>query len=412
MKRNNMKIIRYSILQIIAYAIMLLTGICSSYMVAFAFKTNDGNVEFIAFYSGRTGNRDIYRMNTDGSGLMQLTANKANDQCPSVSPDGKKIAFLSDRDGSSEIYVMNADGSNQTRITNDTITEEHPSWSPDGTKIYFIRDYSSRTEIWVMNADGSNSVQLTDNQCRDERPFLSSDGRTVLFMSDKNGNYEIYMMDADGSNQRRITNSTGHKVFPAWSPDGLKIAYGLIVPNGGNPQGGIHVMNSDGSGDVALTSADGRDEDPVWSFDGSKIVFQSARNGNFEVYVMNSDGSNQTRLTDNSSWDGWPSWGRDTTHIGINEKPGDLHHGFRLYQNYPNPFYQETTIDFEISGPGVVSLKIYNLFGQEVAELADNFMQPGIHTYTWDSSPYPAGIYFYRLFYKDQSVIKKLVIAK
>jgi hypothetical protein len=72
----------------------------------------------------------------------------------------------------------------------------------------------------------------------------------------------------------------------------------------------------------------------------------------------------------------------------------------------------ETTIDFEISGPGMVSLKIYTFFGQAVAELANTFMQPGIHTYTWNSSPYSAGIYFYRLFWKEHSVTKTLVIAK
>jgi TolB protein len=409
--RKQLAILRRSILSVFLVAILLPAGICHAPAAAFALNSNEGDFEFIAFYSDRSGNRDIYRMNPDGSGLVQLTTGTAGDLCPAVSPDGKKIAFLSDRDGSSEIYVMNADGSNQNRITNNAIPEEHASWSPDGTRIYFMRDYSSRTEIWVMESDGSNPVRLTNNQCRDERPFLSPDGQTILFMSNRNGNYEIYMMDSDGSNQRRITNSTGNKVFPVWSPDGSKIAYGVAVISGGTPQGDIHVMKSDGTGDVTLTSANGRDEDPCWSADGSKIVFQSERDGNFEVYVMNSDGSNQSRLTNHPSWDGWPSWGRDSTQTGTRDKTGEIRNGIRLYQNYPNPFNLETAIDFEVPGPGVTSLKIYNPSGQEVAELAGGFMQPGIHRCKWNRSGCPGGIYFYSLFHNDQTVTGKLVIA-
>lgn len=401
----------------IVFAIILIIGICPSFTVASTFKTNNGKVEFIVFYSDRSGNRDIYRTNVDGSGLIQLTTNTANDQCPSVSPDGKKIAFLSERDGNTEIYVMNADGSNQTRITNNTITEEHPSWSPDGMQIYFMRDYSSKTEIWVMNTDGSSTVQLTNNQCRDERPFLSPDGQTILFMSNRNGNYEIYMMNTDGSNQRRITNSTGHKIFPTWSPDGSRIAYGLTILGGGNPQADIHVMNSDGTGDVTLTNASGRDEDPVWSSDGNKIVFQSERDGNFEVYIMNSDGSNQTRLTNKPSWDGWPGWGIDTAPTGINDKTGKSHHGFRLYPNYPNPFNPSTNIHFDILAQTHIRLEVFNALGILVRTLLDEMRDAGSYLITWDGknsfgNQVSSGIYFFRFLSRNYTQIQKAMLLQ
>jgi hypothetical protein len=84
----------------------------------------------IAFASNRDGNREIYVMNADGSGVTRLTNNPADDVVPSWSPDGRRIAFESDRDGNLEIYVMNADGSGQTNLTNNPADDVVPSWSP------------------------------------------------------------------------------------------------------------------------------------------------------------------------------------------------------------------------------------------------------------------------------------------
>lgn len=66
----------------------------------------------IAFASDRTGDQEIYVMDSDGSNVVQLTHSPGWDAMPAWSPDGNKIAFQSDRDGNREIYVMDADGSN------------------------------------------------------------------------------------------------------------------------------------------------------------------------------------------------------------------------------------------------------------------------------------------------------------
>ena len=67
--------------------------------------------EKILFTSYIGGEREIYAMNPDGSSVIRLTDNSANDIHPAWSPDGRRIAFNSDRDGDWEIYAMNPDGS-------------------------------------------------------------------------------------------------------------------------------------------------------------------------------------------------------------------------------------------------------------------------------------------------------------
>jgi hypothetical protein len=70
---------------------------------------------------------------------------------------------------------------------------------------------------------------------------------------------------------------------------------------------------------------------------------------------------------------------------------------FRLEQNYPNPFIVKTTISFRIPENSFVSLKVYDMLGVEIAELAGKRFEPGSHTLEFDSGKLPKGQYFYRI---------------
>ncbi|MBK8946148.1 MAG: SMP-30/gluconolactonase/LRE family protein [Ignavibacteriae bacterium] len=83
-----------------------------------------------------------------------------------------------------------------------------------------------------------------------------------------------------------------------------------------------------------------------------------------------------------------------------------------LYQNYPNPFNPTTKIKYNIPKFSYVTLKIFNLLGNEVKTLQKGFLQPGSYSVTVNSEGLPSGIYFYRLDTEDNSLIKKLVILK
>ena len=85
---------------------------------------------------------------------------------------------------------------------------------------------------------------------------------------------------------------------------------------------------------------------------------------------------------------------------------------FELYQNYPNPFNPSTTISFAVPKSGNVTLKIYNTLGEEVATLADGYMEAGIHTMNFNADQLSSGLYIYRLNSKEATFTKKMLFLK
>jgi uncharacterized delta-60 repeat protein len=243
-----------------------------------------------------------------------LTNDAANDREADWSPDGSQIVFRSDRSTNDDIWLMNADGSGLIQLTFDAGFDSRPVWSPDGTQILFTSDRSGVDDIWIMNADGSGQINLTNNALGDDTAATwSPDGSQIAFKSNRDSNDEIYVMNADGSGQINITNNAAKDSGPSWSPDGTKI---LFVSDRGTSTD-VWVMDTDGSNPINLTNnPTSIDSNASWSPDGSKIVFKSDRDGgNTEIYVMDANGANPTRLTDNAFVDGAPNWSPDGSQV-------------------------------------------------------------------------------------------------
>ncbi len=85
---------------------------------------------------------------------------------------------------------------------------------------------------------------------------------------------------------------------------------------------------------------------------------------------------------------------------------------FRLEQNYPNPFNPVTNIEFQLVKQGLVTLKVYNILGEEVSTLINKELNAGIHKYLWNASGIASGIYFYRIQSGNFSQVKKMVLIK
>jgi len=98
--------------------------------------------------------------------------------------------------------------------------------------------------------------------------------------------------------------------------------------------------------------------------------------------------------------------------LGVNPNGITIPDKSSLKQNYPNPFNPKTTINFSLAHTGFVTLKIYNLMGQEVVTLINGVQTAGEHTVTLDASNMSSGTYFYSLKSGDFTDTKTLVLVK
>jgi Tol biopolymer transport system component len=279
----------------------------------------------IVFSSERDGDFEIYSMNADGSGVIQLTDNPGDDQFPAVSADGQFIAFTSNRDGSLDLYTMRLDGSDLVQVTNGGAADRTPAWSPDGTRLAFTRFLGGIGDIYTIRIDGTGLTRLTDTPFQDLEPAWSPDGLKIAYTNDEDGFEDIYTMNAsDGSNKTNLTNNQrGLDVDPDWSPDGSLI---LFHRNDRDTDptwlgdGEIMCMAADGSDVIRLTTDtdDIIDWKPRWSPDGLWFVFSSDRDEAApatEIYLARTNGCESApspaswiRLTDAPGKDEFPDW--------------------------------------------------------------------------------------------------------
>jgi hypothetical protein len=273
------------------------------------FAGTNGRIFFEGPQTGTDGPADVFSITPLGGEPLDLTKeNGFSNQRPAASADGR-VAFMSFRDGGWNIFKMNADGSEVVDLTNteDPIVNFEPTWSPDGSEVVYMRqDAVFGQDLWRVGADGSNPEDLTDTPgIQETSAEFSPDGTEIAYVS--NGpNNDIWVMDANGSNQTQLTETDypQQNVSPTWSPDGAKIAFSTFESKE-NKENGFHVMDADGSNQVrplpegspVLTDA------LSWSPDGTKIAFE----GSGGIALMNPDGTEITPLVENPGAY-YPSW--------------------------------------------------------------------------------------------------------
>jgi hypothetical protein len=96
----------------------------------------------------------------------------------------------------------------------------------------------------------------------------------------------------------------------------------------------------------------------------------------------------------------------------VEEEKDEKSYALSLLPAKPNPVKDHATIFYAIPQEGKVTLKVYNLIGQEVRTLVDGNKKPGMHSVIFNSKKLPQGVYFYRLTIGNSAVTRRLTILR
>ena len=210
---------------------------------------------------------DIFKADTSGNIIEQLTHTQGYDAEATISPKGDKILFTSMRNGDPDLYTMDIDGKNVKQVTNTPGYDGGAWFSPDGKKIVWragrprtkeeMDDYKNllsqglvaptSMEVYVANNDGSEAHQLTFLGKANWAPNFTPDGRHIIFCSNheyaRGFPFNMYITDIDGKGLEKISRDNGFDAFPMFSPDGKKIIFSSNRNNGGGHDTNVFIAD-------------------------------------------------------------------------------------------------------------------------------------------------------------------------
>ena len=257
----------------------------------------------IVFVSDRSGSKEIWVMNWDGTGQRQLTRYGSISSFPSASPDGRIVAFTTWANGSPAIQMFSLDTGrklpfyNQRASVNTSVT-----FTPDSKRVIFSSTAAGGpAQLYMTNADGSNFHRITASGAIEiEAKINPKTGTDLVDVSGRSGFPQVYRMSLEGTDVQRVSAGTGEATNPSWSPDGAHIAFAWtrgFEPGNYN----IFVMDVASQQTTQLTANEGRNENPNWAPDGAHIVYASKRGRQSQLWVMNADGTGKHQITQSGS---------------------------------------------------------------------------------------------------------------
>lgn len=320
---------------------------------------------------------------------------------PGVEGDGKELLFNINGDISGEgseselIYIDINDGTEIKRVDLSEWYVSLEDAEKGGQASGGPTDLFFRHGILAINSHSSCLQMVANPHFEDEEDF-------ILWLND-NGDYQNdknFEVDAE---RPWVCNDYNSAPMPYNNvlDDNL-----LVITQPAASGGGVSfsIFAPDGTG---LGSYAYADQGVAFEYGIHLIDYDSAYDGQY-----NSNRGGGDEVTNILGWNfvAYNSFsGIITSAVGVeNKNPA----AFSVAQNSPNPFNPTTTISFTTAESGNVSMDVYNVAGQKVDTIVNEFMGTGSHSVTWDASGFSAGVYFYTVKSGEISKTMKMTLLK
>ncbi len=252
----------------------------------------------ISFIATRSGHKEVYVADYDGSNVRQMTHDGVISVHPSISPSGRKIAYTGYQSGYADVYVIDLGSGARSRVANYPGTNSGASFSPDGGRLALTISKDGNPELYTISAGGGGARRLTHTHGVESGPTWSPNGDEIIYSSDDRGSPQLYRISSSGGSGQMISTGHSYCTEPNWSPDGKKVVFN--VRSGGEFQMAVLDLGGGASHIVGVG------QDPAWGPDSRHIIF--AEGG--ALYMLDTVTSRKNKIVDGLGKITEPSWSR------------------------------------------------------------------------------------------------------
>src|SRR5260221_1761166 len=164
----------------------------------------------IAFVANRTGHKEIYVADYDGSNAVQLTHDSAISVSPNLSPDGHKLAYTGYQSGYADIYLVDLASVARNRIIKYPGTNSGPAISSDESRIACTMSKDGNPDIYVTNINWDSPPRRKRTHATHSSPTWSPNGGEIIYACDEHGGPQLYRISAGGGSGRPISTGFGY----------------------------------------------------------------------------------------------------------------------------------------------------------------------------------------------------------
>jgi dipeptidyl aminopeptidase/acylaminoacyl peptidase len=305
----------------------------------------------------------IWKINADGSGLIQMTTGQDGESSPRWSPNGDMIAFISKRGTETEavaqVHVMSAGGGEARALTNHATAVSNTTWAPDGSAIYFLasdpksdeqkrrekqkddvflfdEDYQQR-HLWKISVATRAEMPVTQGNFSVLAYDLSQDGRKIAFhraptpVLEDYDQAEVWVMDASGANAVQITRNRVIEEGASLSPDGSQVAFLSDSNQQFEPYYSAKLFVASAAGGLprlVMPEFPYWIDRAQWAKDGKSIFFLANMGVHSELFRVSAQGGKPEQLTSGkhaiTGWSFSPSAGAHIFTAHEMTSPGEV----------------------------------------------------------------------------------------